>query len=82
MVLVSFLFRADMTNPEAAEVLVAGENLVADGLAVDWIHNNIYYTDTKRSEVHMISWDGQYRKTVVKEHLRQPRAIVANPIDG
>ncbi|KAK3871613.1 hypothetical protein Pcinc_023266 [Petrolisthes cinctipes] len=78
----SNIMRADMTNPEGAEVLVEGENLVADGLAVDWIHNNIYYTDTKRSEVRMISWDGQYTKTVVNEHLRQPRAIVANPIDG
>lgn len=71
-----------MTNPEVREVLVDGEKVSADGLAVDWIHNHIYYTDTTNFRIQMISWDAKWSKAIVKEELGQPRAIVVSPLDG
>ena len=71
-----------MTNSEFPEVLVEKEEMTVDGLAVDWIHQNIYYTDIAAFEVHMISWDGRWTRTIVTDKLDLPRAIVVSPIDG
>lgn len=76
------IIRTNMTNPEVREVLVDGEKVSADGLAVDWIHNHIYYTDTTNFRIQMISWDAKWSKAIVKEELGQPRAIVVSPLDG
>ncbi|KAG0718004.1 Low-density lipoprotein receptor [Chionoecetes opilio] len=74
--------RAHMTNPELPEVLVEKDNMTVDGLAVDWIHQNIYYTDISALEVRMISWDGRWTRTIVTDKLDLPRAIAVSPIDG
>lgn len=74
--------RANITTPEEREVLVTGEQVSADGLAVDWIHNHIYYTDTGNFKIRLVSWDAKWSKTIVQEELGQPRAIVVSPLDG
>lgn len=74
--------RAHIATPEVAEVLLERDQMVVDGLAVDWIHQNIYYTDIEANEIRMMSWDGRWVHTIVTEQLDQPRAIAVNPIDG
>lgn len=76
------IVRANLTTPEIREVIVSGERVSADGLAVDWIHNHIYYTDTGNFKIRMVSWDAKWTKTIVHEKLGQPRAIVVSPFDG
>ncbi|XP_071521914.1 low-density lipoprotein receptor-like [Panulirus ornatus] len=76
------IMRAHMFTPEGQEVLVTGDKVSADGLAVDWIHKNIYYTETSNFKIHMVSWDARWSKTIANEELGQPRAIVVSPIDG
>ncbi|KAG7175791.1 low-density lipoprotein receptor-like isoform X2 [Homarus americanus] len=76
------IIRTNMTNTEVREVLVDGEHVSADGLAIDWIHNHIYYTDSINFRIQMISWDAKWSKAVVEEDLGQPRAIVVSPLDG
>ncbi|XP_064103032.1 low-density lipoprotein receptor-like [Macrobrachium nipponense] len=76
------IVRANLTTPDNREVLVRGERVSADGLAVDWIHDNIYYTDTGNFKIRMVTWDAEWTKTVVSEDLGQPRAIVVSPFDG
>ncbi|KAK7077185.1 hypothetical protein SK128_005539 [Halocaridina rubra] len=76
------IVRANLTTPAVREVLVRGERVSADGLAVDWIHDNIYYTDTGHFKIRMVTWDAQWTKTIVDEELGQPRAIVVSPLDG
>ncbi|XP_064103031.1 low-density lipoprotein receptor-like [Macrobrachium nipponense] len=76
------IVRANLTTPEIREVLVKGDRVSADGLAIDWIHNHIYYTDTGNFKIQMLSWDAKWSKTVVNEKLGQPRAIVVSPFDG
>lgn len=76
------IFRADMSNPQSREVVVTEEEVSADGLAVDWIHSLIYYTDTSHFAIRMVSWDHKYTKTLVTEDVGQPRAIAVSPMSG
>ncbi|MCL4146719.1 UNVERIFIED_CONTAM: hypothetical protein GTU68_024148, partial [Idotea baltica] len=76
------IYRASLTNTSSREILASSEDIAADGLAVDWIHRNVYYTDTARSAINLLSWDAKHLKTIVKEDLGHPRAVAVAPMKG
>ena len=53
-----------------------------DGVAVDWIARNLYWTDqgTKRIEVSRLN--GTSRLVLVADDLEEPRAITLDPVTG
>lgn len=75
------IYRASLSDTSNREVLVASGDVSADGLAVDWIHHNIYYTEGTSSAVKLISWDAKFSKTLIQEDLGRPRALALNPLE-
>ena len=58
-----------------------------DGVAVDWVHKLVFWTDQGAHTISVISLDaddeGQFkRKVIIDQHLPKPRAIVADPRVG
>ena len=54
-----------------------------DGVAVDWVGRNLYWTDTRLKTISVSKLDGRYRRTLIRLDLEnRPRAIVVHPNRG
>ncbi|XP_069108719.1 low-density lipoprotein receptor-related protein 2-like isoform X1 [Argopecten irradians] len=50
-----------------------------EGIAIDWVTNNIYWTDSSRRTISVALDDGRYQKTLIRDDLVHPLAIIVNP---
>lgn len=66
------------------EDIIVGTVDVPDGIAIDWIYNLLYWTDTGHNHIQVSRLDGTDRKTIIKNDgsLEEPRAIVVDPNTG
>ncbi|XP_066145382.1 low-density lipoprotein receptor-related protein 4 isoform X1 [Euwallacea fornicatus] len=61
---------------------IVSDNLTSpDGITVDWLAGNIYWTNTGNKKIEVARLDGSSRKTVVSK-LGDPRSVVCNPKAG
>ncbi|XP_061567049.1 low density lipoprotein receptor a isoform X2 [Cololabis saira] len=70
----------DSAEDSSHHNIVIGTDVDApEGIAFDWIHGNLYWTDSIRSTVSVVTADGSRRKTLFHQDLSKPRAIVVDP---
>ena len=53
-----------------------------EGLALDWLGDNIYWVDASAKKIEVSRTDGRFRKVLFSTGLDRPRAIVLNPQQG
>ena len=57
-------------------------NAVIGGIAVDWVHDMVFWTDSGTSRIEVCHLDGRMRRVVVWKHVDKPRAIAVHPGHG
>lgn len=57
------------------EDIVTVEVKNPDGIAIDWITRNLYWTDTGTDRIEVSRLNGTHRKVLIHEDLGEPRAI-------
>ena len=74
----------DRLDASSEPEIVADNDVVqtADGIAVDWIHGNLYWTDTGVDKIMVSTLDGSKSSVVIDRDLDEPRAIVVDPMTG
>ncbi|XP_038622210.1 low-density lipoprotein receptor-related protein 8 [Tachyglossus aculeatus] len=70
------------SDPGEHVVLIDSQLHSPEGLAVDWIHRNLYWTDSGNKTISVATADGSRRKTLFSSSLSEPRAIAVDPIRG
>uniref|UniRef100_A0A8D0H854 LDL receptor related protein 1 n=1 Tax=Sphenodon punctatus TaxID=8508 RepID=A0A8D0H854_SPHPU len=90
----SFIYFADTTSYLIGRQKIDGterETILKDGIhnvegiAVDWMGNNLYWTDDgpkKTISVARLEKATQTRKTLIEGKMTHPRAIVVDPLNG
>ncbi|XP_024920208.1 low density lipoprotein receptor a [Cynoglossus semilaevis] len=76
------IYRARLDSAEDSaqhSVVISSDIDGPEGLAYDWIHQNLYWTDSIRSTISVVTSDGRRRKTLFQQGLSKPRAIVVDP---
>jgi len=53
-----------------------------EGVAVDWVSKNLYWTDSGTDRIEVSRLDGTHHKTLFSDDLVNPRAIVVDPVRG
>lgn len=76
------LHRAPIDEGTQRTVVIGDQLITSDGLAVDWIYNHLYWTDTGKNHIELSDLQGNMRKILIRDQLEEPRAIALNPLDG
>lgn len=78
----SLLYRAPIDEGTQRTVVIGEQLITSDGLAVDWVYNHLYWTDTGHNHIELSDLQGNMRKILIRDRLEEPRAIALNPLEG
>ena len=74
------IFRALLNG--SAQEMVVDQLGTPDGIAVDSVGRNLYWTDRTSNKIEVAKLDGSFRKTLVYENLYDPLDIVLDMENG
>lgn len=72
----------DMTNMSNTKTLIATGLQTPNGIAVDWIANNLFWSDTGAKVIEVSRLDGSCRKVLINSSLSDPRSLIVFPKRG
>ncbi|CAG5118149.1 unnamed protein product, partial [Candidula unifasciata] len=75
------IYSANMTSGYR-KVIIEDDIRMPGGLAVDWVHQNLYLSDADLDKIQVTRFDGSCRKTLLHEDLDEPRALTVDPSSG
>lgn len=64
------------------DVVVKSGLNTAEGLAVDWMGQNLYWVESNLDQIEVARLNGSFRRTLVAGDLDSPRAIALDPRYG
>lgn len=73
--------RAYMNGSEIEKVVDLGLE-TPDGLAVDWIAHNLYWSDTGTRRIEVVHLEGYTRRVLIWQDLIEPRCLALDPERG
>ncbi|XP_026831952.1 very low-density lipoprotein receptor isoform X3 [Drosophila erecta] len=76
------IYKAPIDEGNDKTVVLTKSSVTSDGLAVDWIYNHVYFTDTHKCTIELTNFEGSMGKVLVKDSLDIPRSIALDPIEG
>ncbi|KAH8295019.1 hypothetical protein KR018_005787 [Drosophila ironensis] len=76
------IYKAPIDEGNEKTTVLKQSSVTSDGLAVDWIYNHVYYTDTHKCTIELTNFEGTMGKVLVKDALDIPRSIALDPIEG
>ncbi|XP_076166468.1 low-density lipoprotein receptor isoform X2 [Ptiloglossa arizonensis] len=76
------IYKAPIDEGNERTVVIDDGLTTSDGLAVDWIYSHIYWTDSGKNTIELANFEGNMRKTLIRDRIQQPRAIALNPLEG
>lgn len=68
-----------MINEEA---IIKTGLATTEGIAVDWVAENLYWVESSLDQIEVAKVDGTKRTTLVAGNMTSPRAIVLDPRNG
>uniref|UniRef100_H3DAP4 LDL receptor related protein 1 n=1 Tax=Tetraodon nigroviridis TaxID=99883 RepID=H3DAP4_TETNG len=77
--------RQKIDGSERDTIVKEGGIHIVEGIAVDWMADNLYWTDDgpkKTISVARLEKASQTRKTLIEGKITHPRAIVVDPLNG
>ena len=69
-------------NGSEWEQLIGVDVEAPEGIAVDWIAENLYWTDSKLHKIEVARLDGQHRRTLIYKDIWEPKAVTLDPFNG
>ena len=67
-----------MLNGENITYLVTTQIIRPEAIAIDYLTDDVYWSDTVRDTVEAISWDGRNRRTVTRNIPKGISLVIAN----
>lgn len=64
------------------EVVIQTGLATAEGLAVDWVGENLYWVESNLDQIEVAKLNGSFRKTLISGQMVSPRSIAVDPREG
>ncbi|XP_037029978.1 low-density lipoprotein receptor-related protein 4 isoform X2 [Bradysia coprophila] len=72
----------NMKNMSSSKTIISTGLSTPNGIAVDWLAQNLYWSDTEAKMIEVSRLDGSCRKVIIQTELNEPRSLIVYPKRG